>query len=216
MVNIMENPSSTNSQAPEKKSGIFGKKSPVAASLLFIWDLVKIIVIALIIVLPIRYFIFQPFIVKGDSMVPNFHSGDYLIVDELSYRFSGPQRGDVIVLDYPLDTSEKFIKRVIGLPGDTVDVKDGKVSVTTNGKTVTLNESDYLPAGLTTIGDVHTTLAPNTYFVMGDNRPYSYDSRSWGTVPAKDIIGRAALRIFPVPWLIPQGNAEYPSASNHS
>ncbi|MGH2637812.1 MAG: signal peptidase I, partial [Rhabdochlamydiaceae bacterium] len=94
---------------PEEKKESFGR-----SILFFLWDLVKIIVIAVIIVFPIRYFLFQPFIVKGDSMIPNFHSNNYLIVDEFSYRFGGPERGDVIVLKYPLDTSQRFIKRVIG------------------------------------------------------------------------------------------------------
>src|SRR5437773_2899227 len=83
------------------------------------WELLKVLIIAAIIVLPIRYFIFQPFIVKGDSMIPNFHSGDYLIVDELSYHLTNPQRGEVVVLKYPLDMTQRFIKRVIGLPGET-------------------------------------------------------------------------------------------------
>ena len=166
----------------------------------FIWDLVKIAAIALVIVLPIRYFLFQPFIVKGESMAPNFETGDYLIVDELSYRFSTPERGDVIVFKYPKDVSQKFIKRVIGLPGETVDVKNGEVSVVTNGKTIVLNEI-YLPKNLKTIGEVQTTLKQNEYFVLGDNRDYSYDSRSWGVVPKSDIIGKALLRIFPISTL---------------
>lgn len=162
-----------------------------------IWDFLKIIIIAAIIVLPIRYFLFQPFIVKGDSMVPNFHSGDYLIVDEISYRFSAPHRGDVIVLKYPLDTTQRFIKRVIGLPGETVDVKDGKVEITDGGHMTTLDES-YLPKTLLTDGDVHVKLGQDDYFVMGDNRQFSYDSRRWGVLPKDDIIGKAVLRIFPV------------------
>src|SRR3990167_10287745 len=96
--------------------------------LFVVWEFVQVIIIAAIIVLPIRYFVFQPFIVKGDSMVPNFHSGDYLIVDEISYRFSDVKRGDVVVLKYPLDASQRFIKRVVGLPGETLDIKNGKVT----------------------------------------------------------------------------------------
>lgn len=175
-----------------KKSGGFSKKS-----LGFLWELVKIIIIAAIIVLPIRYFIFQPFIVKGDSMVPNFHSNDYLIVDELSYRFAPIHRGDVVVLKYPLDTTQRFIKRVIGLPGETVVVKNGNVDILKNGKDLALDES-YLPKGLVTIGNINVTLAPGKYFVMGDNRQFSYDSRSWGALPKEDIVGRAVFRIFPL------------------
>src|SRR5579863_1112968 len=106
------------------------------------FELLKIFLLALVIVLPIRYFLFQPFVVKGDSMLPNFHSGDYLIVDEISYKMTGLQRGDVIVFDYPNDVTQRFIKRVIGLPGETVAFDNGKVEVTeTNGKTITLDET---------------------------------------------------------------------------
>ncbi len=164
------------------------------------WEFVQVIIIAAVIVLPIRYFIFQPFIVKGDSMVPNFHSGDYLIVDEISYRFSNPSRGDVIVFHYPLDESQRFIKRVIGLPGETVEVKDGKITISSqSGNTVlVLNEKSYLPDLLSTNGNNKITLKADEYFVMGDNRQFSYDSRSWGVLPKKELIGRAALRLLPV------------------
>jgi signal peptidase I len=162
------------------------------------WDFLKIIIIAAVIVLPIRYFLFQPFIVKGDSMIPNFHNGDYLIVDEISYRFTAPQRGDVIVLKYPFDTSERFIKRIIGLPGETVQISNGKIDITKNGKDMLLNEKAYLPNLAGTSGNVSVTLGSDTYFVLGDNRPYSYDSRGWGTLPGKDIIGKTLFRVFPL------------------
>ncbi len=162
-----------------------------------IWEFAKIIIVATLIVLPIRYFLFQPFIVKGESMVPNFQNGDYLIVDELSYKFSELQRGDVIVFKYPKDTSQRFIKRVIGLPGETVDVVSGKVVISKGNSTFTLNEK-YLPESLTTIGSVKTVVGPDEYFVLGDNRGFSYDSRIWGTVPKSDIIGKVFLRLFPV------------------
>lgn len=192
--NTMENGQTQPSVVTPKQPGLFKK------ALLFIWEFVKIIIIAAIIVLPVRYFLFQPFIVQGDSMVPNFHSSDYLIVDEISYRFRQPARGEVVVLKYPLDTHERFIKRVIGLPGETVDIAGGRVSITKNGITTVLKES-YLPSSLVTDGAVHTALGANDYFVMGDNRSFSYDSRRWGALPAKDIIGRAALRLFPIPRL---------------
>ncbi|MCX6719612.1 MAG: signal peptidase I [Candidatus Staskawiczbacteria bacterium] len=163
----------------------------------FAWELIKIALIALVIVAPIRYFLFQPFIVSGDSMIPNFKSGDYLIVDEISYRMSAPQRGEVIVFNFPKNTSERFIKRVIGLPGETVNVTNGQVQIIKDGKTTTLTEK-YLPADLKTYGDIKITLKTDEYFVLGDNREYSYDSRAWGVVPKSDIIGKAFLRIFPV------------------
>jgi signal peptidase I len=163
----------------------------------FVWELVKIALIALVIVAPIRYFLFQPFIVKGESMAPNFESGDYLIVDEISYRLGDPQRGDVIVFNFPKDTTQRFIKRVIGLPGETVNISSGQVRITKDGNEVVLDEN-YLPGNLKTYGDVNVTLEADEFFVLGDNREYSYDSRAWGVVPRKDIIGKAFLRIFPV------------------
>ena len=169
-------------------------------ALLYIWELVKIFIIALIIVVPIRYFLFQPFIVQGDSMVPNFHNGDYLIVDELSYRFEPVNRGDIIVFKFPLNTSQRFIKRVIGLPGETVDVNGGIVTITgKNNQKQALDEEKYLKnAKEITTGSVHITLGDGEYFVMGDNRQYSYDSRAWGLVPKEDIIGKVFVRIFPL------------------
>ena len=176
---------------PEKE--IVGYKKYLS----FAWELFKIALIALVIVLPIRYFLFQPFIVKGESMAPNFESGDYLIVDEISYRLSNPQRGDVVVFDFPKDTSQRFIKRVIGLPGETVNVVGGKVEIIKDGK-ITILEEKYLPDNLKTIGEIKITFKEKEYFVLGDNRDYSYDSRAWGVVPQKDLVGKAFLRLFPV------------------
>lgn len=176
------------------------------------FELLKIAVIAFIIVLPIRYFLFQPFIVSGSSMMPNFQNGNYLIVDEISYRLSTPQRGDVVVFDasfIPGYKGERFIKRVIGVPGDTIDIVGGKVEITENGKKVVLDEK-YIPSDVKTYGynlsnnyvpsllDKQIIVKPNEYFVLGDNRLNSYDSRFWGAVPVKYIIGKAALRILPI------------------
>jgi len=171
----------------------------------------KIVIIASLIVLPIRYFLFQPFIVKGESMSPNFETGDYLIIDEISYRFSDPQRGDVVVLKFPLDPTQRFIKRIIGLPGETIEVKDGKVSITKGGEVVQLDE-EYLSDSLFTDGDVNITLGPDRYFVMGDNRPFSYDSRRWGNsadLPRENIIGKAVFRLFPVQNISPINSPTY-------
>ena len=179
--------------------------------LFFAWELFKIAIIALVIVLPIRYFLFQPFIVKGESMHPNFESGDYLIIDEISYRFSEPERGDVVVFktDFiPGYSGQRFIKRIVGLPGETAQIKAGKVYITDNGKTVELSEK-YLLDSLETQGDIIITLKSDQYFVLGDNRQYSYDSRAWGVVPKKDIIGKAFLRIFPVAALSQISNPSY-------
>lgn len=184
----------------EKVSGKGNIIETVKKYIPFVVELLKIALIAFVIVAPIRYFLFQPFIVSGASMAPNFATGDYLIIDEISYRFSSPQRGDVIVFNagfIPGYTNQRFIKRVIGLPGETVSVTKGKVGIIKDGKTVVLNEK-YLPANLKTYGEESTTLKSDQYFVLGDNRDYSYDSRMWGVVPRSDIIGKAFLRVFPI------------------
>jgi len=164
---------------------------------LFAWELFKIALIALVIVLPIRYFLFQPFIVKGESMAPNFESGDYLIINEISYRFFEPRRGDIIVFGYPKDKNQRFIKRIIGLPGEIVIIENNEVHIIKDGKDTILEES-YLPENLKTRGNVNVLLKEDEYFVLGDNREYSFDSRVWGGVNRKNIIGKAFLRLFPL------------------
>ena len=175
----------------------------------FIWELAKIGVIAALIVVPLRLYVFQPFLVKGDSMVPNFHNGDYLIVDELSYRFRSPERTDVIVLKFPYDPSQRFIKRIVGLPGETIEIKDGKVVVYHTGRSgseepsgsmnpkeaFVLDEVSYL-GSLQTPGSVKVQLKEDEYFVLGDNREFSSDSRSWGPLDTKYIVGRMLWRVF--------------------
>lgn len=171
---------------------------PMSKTFSFIWEIAKIFILALIIVVPIRYFLFQPFIVSGDSMVPNFHSGDYLIIDEISYRFHAPERGDVIVFKYPIIPSHKFIKRIIGLPGETVSIKNNEITIfDKDGKQQTLQES-YLTDPAVTYGDMQVVLDNDQYFVLGDNRPYSSDSRAWGPLPKNNIIGKVLIRIFPL------------------
>lgn len=164
----------------------------------FIWELAKVFIIALVIVLPIRYFLFQPFIVKGDSMVPNFHSGDYLIIDEISYRFNAPKRGEVIVFKYPENPSQKFIKRIVGLPGDTVEIRDGQVILYDKDNNQQVLEESYLPSSKETYGNIKVSLGSDQYFVLGDNRPYSSDSRTWGPLPKSNIIGKVFMRVFPL------------------
>ena len=165
--------------------------------LLFIWEISKIVIIALLIVVPIRYFIFQPFFVRGQSMEPNFYQGDYLIVDELSYQFRAPQRGEVIVFKYPQDPSQRYIKRIVGLPGETVQIQGGKVFVYQDGQAQALDELAYLAQFVSTTGDMEMTLDKNEYFVLGDNRLVSADSRRWGSLPEENIIGRVFLRVWP-------------------
>jgi len=162
----------------------------------FIWEIGKIVIIAAAIVMPIRYFLFQPFFVRGQSMDPNFGDGDYLIVDEISYRFNEPQRGEVIVFKAPFNPSQRFIKRIIGLPGETVEIKNGNITIYKDGQLFVLNEENYL-SSLDTTGNIKITLSEDEYFVLGDNRAFSYDSRRFGSLPEDKIIGRVIFRAWP-------------------
>jgi len=172
-------------------------------------ETLRFIVISLVLVFGIRYFIAQPFIVSGESMVPTFENGEYLIVDELSYRFEQPSRGDVIIMRYPLDTKKYFIKRIIGLPGETLSFEGTKITVTpANGENPIVLSEPYLQNEKNDYIDV--TLSDHEYYVLGDNRPASSDSRRWGPLPEGDIIGRPLVRLFPlnrISWL--PGEARY-------
>lgn len=161
------------------------------------WETIKFIVLSIIIVIPIRVFVAQPFIVSGSSMYPTFENGDYLIVDELSYRVGQIERNDVVIFRYPEDPSKFFIKRVIGLPNETVSIqKDVIKIIQKDGNEITLSE----PFIKSQIADGATffELKADEYFVMGDNRNASSDSRYWGAVPKDLIIGQAFLRLFPI------------------
>lgn len=167
----------------------------------FVWELAKVALISAAIIIPIRYFLIQPFFVKGASMEPNFEDKQYLIVDELSYRFSSPERGQVIVFRYPRNPQEYFIKRLIGLPGEQVQVKDGKVTIFNdeNPDGMVLDES-YLPDNLETFSDSENkvTVGENEYFVLGDNRGASKDSRYFGTVNKSFVTGKVMFRGWPL------------------
>jgi signal peptidase I len=159
-------------------------------------ELVQFAIIALLIVIPVRMFIAQPFIVSGASMENTFHTGEYLIIDQVSYRFEDPVRGDVIVFRYPKDPSKFFIKRVIGLPGDTIDIQGDVVSIIgADGTKITMEEPYIKTMAENT--SVTETLGAREYFVMGDNRDASSDSRVWGVLNKEKIIGKAFLRLFP-------------------
>ena len=158
-----------------------------------VWEFIKVVVISVAIVLPIRTYIAQPFIVSGASMEPNFHNGEYLIIDELTYELRLPERGEVVVFRYPLNPSEFFIKRVIGLPGEKVEIKNGKITI--NGLELA---EPYLLANLETAPNVKMELTENQYFVLGDNRPHSSDSRFCGALPKEKLMGRALVRLWPI------------------
>ncbi len=158
-----------------------------------VWEFIKVVAISLLIVIPIRTYVAQPFIVEGSSMEPNYHNGEYLIIDELSYAFRAPERGEVVVFRYPLMPSEFFIKRLIGLPGETIEIRNNKIFV--NNEPI---DELYLPNNFQTGPDNIVKLSGNQYFVMGDNRAASSDSRIWGTLPRKNITGKVLLRLWPL------------------
>jgi signal peptidase I len=159
------------------------------------------IVVALAFAFIIRIFIAAPYVVSGSSMEPNFHDWNYLIVDRVTYALESPQRGDVIVLDLPQETTRALIKRIIGLPGDTVILSGANPTVTIinaqNPKGFTLNEPYIDANNYGGSSDTRYILGSNQYFVLGDNRKVSADSRIWGLLPRKDIVGRVLLRLYP-------------------
>lgn len=161
-------------------------------------DIIKFALIALLIVVPLRWFVAQPFVVRGASMEPIFENGEYLIVDQLTYRFHEPERDDVIILRYPKDPDVFFIKRIIGLPGETVELQGKRVVIRrgTDKEPIILDESFIDPERMR---DEYGTyaLGDGEYFVMGDNRTESSDSRSWGSLPRENIVGRPLVRLFP-------------------
>jgi signal peptidase I len=178
---------------------------------IFSRDVITFALIVLLIVLPIRLFVAQPFIVNGSSMEPTFENGEYLIVDEFTYRLHGPERGDVIVFNFPNDPKKFFIKRIIGLPGETVALKDGVVRIITGEHPdgFSLDES-YVDERNKITDTMTVELDQDDYFVMGDNRNASFDSRAWGPLDKRLIVGRAFLRLFPLNTiaLLP-GNYEF-------
>jgi signal peptidase I len=193
-------------QAPEPRSSAFS----------FIFEMIKIALLAFVIIIPIRVFLFQPFFVQGASMEPNFEDNEYLIINEFGYKqtkigfgdttllkvepFKEIKRQDVVVFHYPKNPSQFFIKRVIGLPGEKIQVKNSQVTIFNEAhpEGFVLDESAYLSPEVKTAGDLTVHLAPDEYFVMGDNRMFSSDSRSWGPVTKDRMVGRVMLRAWPV------------------
>ncbi|MDO8600182.1 MAG: signal peptidase I [bacterium] len=178
-------------QAPQEEGGGWGAEA---------FEFFKVLIVAVAVALPIRYFIAQPFIVNGASMDPTFEDGQYLIIDEASYYFfRAPERGEVVVFRYPLQPKQFFIKRVIGLPNERVEIRNGEVWIKNdeqpNGFVL---PEPYLPEGLRTNGDTEVKLSDKEYFVMGDNREFSSDSRRWGTLDRRFITGRALIRAWPL------------------
>ncbi len=184
------------------------KKGIVGEVFEFVWETLKVVVISLIIILPIRHYVIQPFFVKGSSMIPNFHNQEYIMVDKWTYRLGRPERGDVIIFKYPGDPKEYFIKRIIGLPGETVLAGNNNTVTVFNERYpggFVLNEKGYLPDENPTYCITPTawcgqkvTLGANEYYVMGDNREHSSDSRFFGPVDRSYFAGLAWLRLWPL------------------
>ena len=178
------NQNSSFSQTPLKEVG------------LFFWDLLKILAVALAIVIPFRLLVAEPFVVSGSSMLPNYHNNDYLIIDRITYLRQQPQRGDVVVLKFPKDTSQFFIKRIIGLPGEKIQIRQGHVVIYNSehpeGKIL---EESYLPSQVETLGRTEPVqLGSAEYFVLGDNRQFSLDSRYFGPIYDFQINGVEVFR----------------------
>ncbi len=173
---------------------IFG--ATLGGVVVFVLEVLQVVIIAAAIIIPIRYFLIQPFIVKGASMEPNFEENEYLIIDELSYRFRDIDRGEIVVFEPPTGVDQYYIKRVIGLPGETVEIKEGQIRIYNdefpNG--IVLSE-DYIDEY--THGEEHMVLGGSEYFVLGDNRDMSLDSRAIGAIPEDNIVGRVWIRGLP-------------------
>lgn len=179
-------PKTSEPQSQEEKKGS-----------VFFAEILKFFAIVIFIIVPFRVFVAQPFIVEGSSMDPIFTNGQYLIVDQLTYHFEEPERGSVLIFKYPLDENQFFIKRVIGLPGETVKIRGSQVFI----------ENEEIPKGFeydqsfisfNKNDNTTLTLGNDEYFVLGDNRPVSSDSRAWGAVNKDEIIGRPILRLLPL------------------
>ena len=195
-------------QRPEEKKESKGTS--------FFVELVKIILLAFLIIIPIRTFIFQPFFVQGNSMEPSFSDGEYLIINELGYKktvvaagekeffsvepFKDLNRGDPVVFRYPRNPRQFFIKRIVGLPGERIVIRGGNVRIYNDEhpEGFVLEEKSYLPNHIETKGDKEFQLGENDYIVLGDNRSHSSDSRTWGALPGEFIIGKVLLRAWPV------------------
>ncbi len=188
-------PAAEPTPAPESASG---KKPLLGRALDFAGELLHVVIISLAIIVPVRYFLIQPFYVKGASMEPNFYDHEYLIIDEIGYRLHQPQRGEIVVFRYPNDPRQYFIKRIVGLPGERIKVSGGQVWVYNaehpDGKV--LDEHSYLGA-IYTSGERDVQLADDEYFLMGDNRGASLDSRAFGPVSRSFIVGRVWFRGWP-------------------
>ena len=162
-------------------------------------EVIKIFILAAAVILPIRMFLIQPFYVKGASMEPNFYENEYLIIDKITPRFREYERGEPIVFRFPPSERKYLIKRVIGLPGERVVIENRRITIFGPGSEdgMPLDEDAYNPY-LLRDEDVDVTLAYDEYYVLGDNRPLSFDSEIFGPIKKENITGRVFFRGWPL------------------
>ncbi len=174
---------------------IFG--TALGSVVLFMVEVLQILVIAAVIIIPVRYYLVKPFVVEGASMEPNFYDDEYLIIDEISYRFGDAQRGDVIVFVPPSAVNGFYIKRIIGLPGETVEILDGSIIIYNdeypNGSVLSEDYIDEYTHGMERV-----VLGLDEFYVLGDNRDASLDSRKIGPIKQDSIVGKVWIRGFPL------------------
>lgn len=167
--------------------------------MIFFWEVFKVLIISLVIIVPVRHFLIKPFYVKGASMEPNFHDHEYLIINQISYRIDDPARGDTVVFRYPFDQRQYFIKRVIGMPGERVKILSNQVIIINSehpdGEVLS---EEYLSPTAQTVGEIDVTLGEQEYYLLGDNRQSSLDSRAFGPVKKELIIGKTLFRGWPL------------------
>ena len=186
---MIDQPTNTTTEVPERPT-LSPRRAP-SGLLSWLRDLVETIIPALLIALAINFFVAQPTLVRGYSMEPTLHQEERLLVEKVSYRFHAPQRGDIVVLKVAQEPIP-LVKRVIGLPGETVEIRQGKVYV--NGQHL---DEPYLRQ--VPYGNMPARPVPaGSIFVLGDNRNNSNDSRYFGVVPLDDVVGKAWLRYWPL------------------
>lgn len=190
------------------------ESSPTRDFFNFVWDLLKTGIVVFIFAFVLRYFVIQPYIVDGESMMPNYLNNEYLLAEKISYMLSEPKRGDVVIFRYPKNPSVNYIKRIIGLPGETVTITDNTVSISNaqNPEGFVLHE-EYIPSNVKTetpeSDSLSRILSQNEFFVLGDNRPHSSDSREWGVLPRTNIAGRSWVSIAKLGTLSNKGIKPY-------
>lgn len=173
-------------------------------------EVLATVLIAVLAVVLIRSYLIQPFLVSGKSMEPSFSDGDYLLIDELTYRLRAPRRGEVVVFAHDAETF--YIKRIVGLPGEIVAIRGGKIRIgNKDGEWRSIEEGYAAPSR--TFGDYQVSLGKNEYYVLGDNRNFSYDSRRWGPLASERIVGVARLRLWPVARAMVIGAPAYDEAT---